>query len=98
MRLKPWQTILLFGILQSALFGVRPFFFDLIAGGATLGFGVWPKVGGTGLFYVYMVGYFNALVVILPVLLLKRFGVGTSIYLPYALIGVPVDLLLSRIC
>jgi hypothetical protein len=91
-RLKPWQTILLFGILQSALFGVTTFFFDFIAGGATLGFGVWPKVGGTGLFYVYMVGYFNALVVILPVLLLKRFGVGTSIYLPYALIGVPVDL------
>jgi hypothetical protein len=91
-RLKPWQTILLFGLLQTALIGVTTFFFDYLAGAATLGFAVWPKVGGTGLFYVYMIGYFSALVVILPVLLLKRFGVGMAIYLPYALIGIPVDL------
>ena len=94
-RLKPWQTILLFGLLQTALIGVTTFFFDYFAGAATLGFAVWPKVGGTGLFYVYMIGYFNALVVILPVLLLKRFGVGMAIYLPYALIGIPVDMLLD---
>ena len=91
-RLKAWQTILLFGLLQSALIGVTTFFFDYLAGAATLGFAIWPTVGGTGLFYVYMIGYFNALIVILPVLLLKRFGVGMAIYLPYALIGIPVDL------
>lgn len=91
-RLKAWQTIVLFGLLQTALIGVTTFFFDYLAGAATLGFAVWPTVGGTGLFYVYMIGFFSALFVILPVLLIKRFGVGTAIYLPYALIGIPVDL------
>ncbi len=91
-RWNAWQTIVLFGVLQLGLYTVGTFFFDFFAGSATLGFGITPKVAGTGLFFVYMIGYFNALVVILPVLLLRRFGVGTAIYLPYALIGIPVDL------
>jgi hypothetical protein len=35
-----------------------------------------------------LLAYFQALVVVLPVLLLKRFGVGAAVYLPYALLGV----------
>ncbi len=71
-RLKPWQTILLFGILQSALTGFG-IFFDVST--------------GIGMFFVYIVSYFNALIVILPILLIRRFGVGAAVYLPYAVIG-----------
>ncbi len=71
-RLQAWQTILLFSILEMALTGFGTFF-DIY--------------GRIGSFYVYIVSYFNALIVILPILLLRRFGVGTAIYLPYAIVG-----------
>ena len=90
-RLKSWQTILLFGILLCAIVALGTFFFDFFAGSATMGFGVMGEVRGTGMFFVYMIGYFNALVVILPILLIRRFGVGTAVYLPYAVVGFFVE-------
>ncbi len=91
-RFKPWQTILLFGVLLFGIIGLGTFFFDFFAGSATLGFGVQPEgeAKGTGMFFLYMIGYFNALVVILPILLIRRFGVGTAIYLPMVLVGFPI--------
>jgi hypothetical protein len=71
-QLKAWQLIVLFGLLQCALTGFGVFF-DIY--------------GRIGSFYVYIVSYFNALIVILPILLIRRFGVGTAIYLPYAIVG-----------
>jgi len=49
------------------------------------------EIEGTGMFFVYMVGYFNALIIILPILKIKLLGVGTAIYLPYAIIGFFVE-------
>jgi hypothetical protein len=71
-RLQAWHIIVLFGILEMALTGFGTFF-DIY--------------GRIGSFYVYLVSYFNALIVILPILLIRRFGVGTAVYLPYALVG-----------
>jgi hypothetical protein len=82
---------MLFGILQSAITAIGVYFFDFFAGSATAGFGIQGKVPGTGMFFVYMLGYFNALVVILPILLIKRFGVGAMVYLPYAVVGFFVE-------
>jgi hypothetical protein len=62
-RMKPWPTILVFGFLQAALSGFGTFF-DITS--------------GIGMYFVYMVGYFNVLAVVLPILLIQRFGVGTA--------------------
>jgi uncharacterized BrkB/YihY/UPF0761 family membrane protein len=86
-RLKPWQTILLFSMLLWLIYGIGSFTFDYFAGGATSSFGVWPEVGGVGMFFVYVLSFYITLVVVLPVLLLQRFGVGMLVYLPYALTG-----------
>ena len=90
-RIKSWQIIFLFGILQITITAPCVFFFDYLAGSATAGFGVMGEVPGIGLFYVYMLGYFNTLVVTLPILLIRRFGVGAMIFLPYAIIGFPTE-------
>ena len=63
---------MLFGILEMTLTGFGTFF---------------DSHSRIGSFYVYIVSYFNALVVILPILLIRRFGVGTAVYLPYAVVG-----------
>jgi hypothetical protein len=74
-RWKPWQIILFFGVL---LFLVN-----------TLGaFWVEPYSGSC---MFVLLAYFTALVVILPVLLIRRFGVGAAVYLPYMLLGVGFD-------
>lgn len=49
------------------------------------------EVYGTGMFFIYMIGYFISIVVILPILIVKRFGIGTAIYIPYAIIGFFVE-------
>ncbi|MBI4303267.1 MAG: hypothetical protein HY665_02875 [Chloroflexi bacterium] len=92
-RLKPWQTILLFGFVLLIVTTPAVFFFDFFAGSATRGFGVPPSsgVGGTGMFYLYAISYFSSLLVILPLLLTKRFGSATAIFLPYVIIGFPVN-------
>ena len=90
-RLKPWQTILVFGVLLSIIYGFGSFTFDFFAGTATAGFGVMGEVGGVGMFFTYVMSYFIALVVVLPILLVKRFGVGLVVYLPYAVGGLFVE-------
>ena len=89
--LKPWQTILLFGILLCFIHAFGSFTFDFFAGAATAGFGVWGEVGGVGMFYIYVLSYFLVLVVMLPILIIRRFGVGIAVYLPYAIIGLFVE-------
>lgn len=92
-RLKAWQTILLFGGALFIITGPAVFFFDYFAGSATRGFGLSPSSGyqGTGMFYLYMISYFASLVVILPALLTKRFGTATAVFLPYVVIGFPIN-------
>ncbi len=74
--LRPWQVIVLFGLAQAALTGFGTFF-DVLT--------------GVGMFFVYAVSYFNALVVVLPILRLRRFGVGAAVYLPWAIVGLPME-------
>jgi hypothetical protein len=81
-RWKPWQVILLFGLLQSAITGFGTFF-DLAS--------------GIGMFFVYVVAHLNALVVVLPILLYRRFGVGTAVYLPWAISGLFVEYYLEYV-
>ncbi|MBN1315987.1 MAG: hypothetical protein JXA42_10980 [Anaerolineales bacterium] len=90
-RFKPWQIILFFGILQCFIYGIGSFTLDYFAGGATEKFGVWPQVGGVGMFFVYILSFYIVLVVVLPILLTKRFGVGLAVYLPYAIVGLFID-------
>jgi hypothetical protein len=88
-----WQTTLLFGFGLFIITGPSVFFFDYLAGAATLGFGVSPSSGfqGIGMFYLYMVSYFSSLAVILPALLTGRFGTATAVFLPYVVIGFPIN-------
>jgi uncharacterized BrkB/YihY/UPF0761 family membrane protein len=81
-RWKPWQVVLLFGILQTAITGFGTFF-DLVT--------------GVGMFFVYVVAHLNALVVVLPILLYRRFGVGTAVYLPWAISGLFVEYYLEYV-
>jgi hypothetical protein len=90
-RWKPWQILLLFAILQCGLTALGVYFFDYFAGSATVGFGRMGEVFGTGMFFVYMLGYLNALIVLLPVQRLGFFGVAALVYLPYALVGLPTE-------
>jgi uncharacterized BrkB/YihY/UPF0761 family membrane protein len=90
-RLKPWQTILIFGVLQCFIYGIGSFTLDYFAGGATKSFGVWPEVNGVGFFFLYVLSFYITLVVVLPILVIKRFGVGMAVYLPYAIIGLFVE-------
>jgi hypothetical protein len=50
------------------------------------------------MYFVYIAGYFNVLVVLLPILLIKRFGVGTAIYLPWAAIGLVMEYYMGANC
>ncbi len=88
---KPWQLILIFGFLLCGIYAFGSFTFDYFAGAATAGFGVWGEVGGVGMYFTYVMAYFIALVVVLPILVIKRFGVGIAVYLPYAIIGLFVE-------
>ena len=90
-RFKPWQTILIFGILQVFIYGIGSFTLDYFAGGATKSFGVWPEVDGVGFFFLYVLSFFITLVTVLPILMIKRFGVGLAVYLPYAISGLFVE-------
>jgi hypothetical protein len=77
--------------LLCGIYAFGSFTFDFYAGAATAGFGVMGEVGGIGMFFVYVMSYFIALVVVLPILLIRRFGVGLLVFLPYALIGLFVE-------
>jgi hypothetical protein len=43
------------------------------------------------MFFVYILSFYITLVVVLPILLLRRFGVGLLVYLPYAITGLIVE-------
>ena len=90
-RLNRWQTILVFGFLLMIIYALGTYFFDFFAGSATAGFGKMGQVWGTGMFFIYMIGYFLAIIIILPILIFKSFGIGTLIFLPYAIVGFFVE-------
>lgn len=90
-KLKKWQTVLLFGFLLMIVYGVGTYFFDFYAGMATAGFGKMGEVWGIGMFFIYMIGYFLAIVIILPILVYKSFGIGVLIFLPYSIVGFFVE-------
>ncbi len=73
---KNWTIVLAFGMLQAMLTGFGTFF-DLET--------------GIGLYFVYVNSYFNTVIVLLPILLLGRFWVGTLVYLPWAVGGLFVE-------
>jgi len=72
---KPWQIILVFAVLQFLLTGL----------------GIFMDQSCIGFSFIYGFSFFNALIVVLPILLIRRFGVGAAVYLPYALIGMVID-------
>ncbi len=90
-RLKSWQIILIFGILLCIIYGFGSFTFDYYAGAATPKFGDFSKYSGVGMFFVYVLSYFIILVIMLPILLIRRFGVGAAVWLPYAVSGIFVE-------
>jgi hypothetical protein len=67
------------------------FFWDFYSGYNTQGFGVLDPYYGMGMFYVYMIGYFNSLIIILAILSYSKFGMGFYIWIPYAIIGFFVE-------
>ena len=90
-RWKSWQILLLFAFLQCALTGLGVYFFDYFAGSATAGFARMGPVGGTGMFFIYMLGFLNALVVLIPVFRLGFVGAGVLVYALWALVGLPTE-------
>ncbi len=90
-RLKKWQTILLFGFLLMIIYALGVYFFDYFAGTATAGFGIMGEVLGIGMFFIYMIGFFLSIIIILPILIHKSFGIGILIFLPYSIIGFFVE-------
>ncbi len=90
-NLKSWQIILIFGVLLCCIYGFGSFTFDYFAGAATAGFGVMGEIGGVGMYFTYVMAYFIALVVVLPILVIRRFWVGTAVYLLYAISGLFVE-------
>jgi hypothetical protein len=90
-NLKPWQLILVFNISLCLIYAFGSFTFDYFAGAATAGFGVWGEVGGVGMYFTYVMAYFIALIVVLPILVIRRFWVGMAIYALYALSGLFVE-------
>ncbi|MBU4313984.1 MAG: hypothetical protein KJ821_04240 [Actinobacteria bacterium] len=90
-KLKKWQSVLLFGFLLMIVYAIGTYFFDFFAGTATAGFGRMGEVWGIGMFFIYMIGYFLSIVIILPILIHKNFGLGVLIFLPYAVVGFFVE-------
>ncbi len=90
-RLKSWQLVLIFAALLCIIYAFGSFTFDYFAGAATAGFGVWGEVGGVGMYFTYILAYFIALVVVLPIFIVKRFWVGVGVYSIYALSGLFVE-------
>jgi hypothetical protein len=89
--LKRWGIIIIFGFLLCIIYAFGSFTLDYYAGAATLRFGVMGPVSGIGMFFIYILGFYIALVVVLPILIIKRFGVGVAVYLPYAIAGLFVE-------
>ncbi|MDD5263420.1 MAG: hypothetical protein PHU43_01115 [Candidatus Bipolaricaulis sp.] len=90
-RLKPWQLVLLFRFLLSALYTLGSLTFDIYAGADTPATGNLSVHRGVGMYFTYIESCFLALVVVLPVLPLKRFWVGFLVYAPYAVLGLGIE-------
>ncbi len=90
-NLKPWQIILIFAFLLCCIYAFGSFTFDYFAGAATARFGVWGEVGGVGMYFTYVMAYFIALVVVLPILVIRHFWVGMAVYALYALSGLYLE-------
>jgi hypothetical protein len=82
---------LLSSLVLTLFLTVSIFFWDFYSGKTTQGFGVIEPYYGLGMFYVYMISYFNSLIVVYAILKTKLFGIGFLIWLPYALIGLFVE-------
>jgi len=69
--LKFWRTVLLYGMLYVLIM--------------FLGFVLVEPFSGGCMFIIP--AYFMVLVIVLPILTLKRFGAGTAVFIPYAVVG-----------
>lgn len=74
-RFDQWGLILAYGAVLFAIYGASAFLIETYSGSCMF---VLPI-------------YFYALVTVLAVLGLRRFGVGTAIYLPIAILGALMD-------
>ena len=90
-NLRSWQLVLIFAVLLCIIYAFGSFTFDYFAGAATAGFGIWGDIGGVGMYFTYVMAYFIALVVAVPILVIKRFWAGTAVYSIYALSGLFVE-------
>lgn len=75
-RLTSWKIIVVFSILLIALTAYGALF-DIAT--------------GIGMFYIYIISYFSAVFVVTPIVLVKRFGVGTLVYVPSVVLGLPAE-------
>lgn len=74
-RLKFWKTVFLYGVL---------YFLIMI-----LGYVLIEQFSGGCMFIIP--AYFMVLVVVLPILILQRFGAGMAVFIPYAVVGFIMD-------
>lgn len=81
---RPLIVIGLIEILMPAKRGLATFFFDFLPEAPRPHSVDRPArgVGGTRTFWVYPSGYFRAPLTVLPVLLVRRFGVRRSVHAP----------------
>jgi len=96
-KLKSWQLVLLFGLFLCVLYAFGSFTFDYFAGAATPPAGDLSLYKGVGMYFTYIESYLFALVVVLPILVIRRFGVGVLVYLPYAILGLGVEFYMESV-
>lgn len=87
--LKIWGF---YGVLLMITLTVNIFFWDFFSGADTQGFGVIDPYYGMAMFYVYMIGFSNSLIVMLAIFSYPKFGMGFYIWVPYAIIGFFVEI------
>ena len=74
-RMKLWPTILLFSVLAFGIYSLGAFWLEPYSGSCMF---VLP-------------GFFYVLVTVLPILLLRRFGVGAGVFLINGIVGGVMD-------
>jgi hypothetical protein len=82
---------LIHSLLLMIVLNFSIFFWDFYSGTDTIGFGVLDPYRGMPMFYVYMVSFFNSLIVINAIIKTQYFGMGFLLWLPYAVIGLFVE-------
>jgi hypothetical protein len=86
--MKIWSF---YSFLLMLSLNINIFFWDFFSGSDTRGFGVIDPYFGLPMFYVYMIGFFNSFIVVLAILKYPKFGMGSYIWIPYAVIGFFVE-------